>query len=114
MILVFFRFFFWLRLYHNMAESVDSLQGFNTYVLLMWLCVPQSFQCMKLFCGSYILCILLVIPSCNITFHIIDIIVIIIIIFIFYYYYKYHHHHNIIITSVLFITTIEYGVTLTQ
>lgn len=65
-----------------MAESVDSLQGFNTYVLLMWLCVPQSFQCMKLFCGSYILCILLVIPSCNITFHIIDIIVIIIIIFI--------------------------------
>lgn len=81
MILFFFR-FFWLRLYHNMAESVDSLQGFNTYVLLMWLCVPQSFQCMKLYCGSYILCILLVIPSCNITFHIIDIIVIIIIIFI--------------------------------
>lgn len=82
MILFFFSFFFWLRLYHNMAESVDSLQGFNTYVLLMWLCVPQSFQCMKLYCGSYILCILLVIPSCNITFHIINIIVIIIIIFI--------------------------------
>lgn len=82
MILFFFPFFFWLRLYHNMAESVDSLQGFNTYVLLMWLCVPQSFQCMKLYCGSYIMCILLVIPSCNITFHIIDIIVIIIIIFI--------------------------------
>lgn len=62
-----------------MAESVDSLQGFNTYVLLMWLCVPQSFQCMKLYCGSYILCRLLVIPSCNITFHIIDIVIIIII-----------------------------------